>query len=143
MTAQTHAYAGPGSTARSVGTWIRNGQDAVDRTGRGGWIALTVLGFVFGGPLGFLVLGYALFTGRLAGAHKGNRMARAAGAFRSSGNMAFDAYKEETLRRLEEEQENFEAFLGRLREAKDKAEFDQFMEERARKALDANGPVAA
>lgn len=49
----------------------------------------------------------------------------------SSGNTAFDAYKAETLRRLEEEQTNFEAFLERLRDAKDKAEFDQFMDDRA------------
>jgi len=55
-------------------------------------------------------------------------------AMRSSGNTAFDAYKTETLRRLEEEQENFEAFLKRLREAKDKSEFDQFMDERAKTA---------
>jgi hypothetical protein len=54
--------------------------------------------------------------------------------FRSSGNSAFDAYKADTLRRLEEEQEAFESFLQRLRDAKDKAEFDQFMEERARKS---------
>lgn len=54
--------------------------------------------------------------------------------FRSSGNSAFDAYKADTLRRLEEEQNNFEAFLERLREAKDKSEFDQFMDERAKKA---------
>ena len=53
---------------------------------------------------------------------------------RSSGNSAFDAYKSDTLRRLEEEQQNFEAFLARLREAKDKTEFDQFMDDRARKA---------
>ena len=51
----------------------------------------------------------------------------------SSGNTAFDAYKADTLRRLEEEQQNFEAFLERLREAKDKSEFDQFMEDRADK----------
>ena len=44
---------------------------------------------------------------------------------------AFDAYKAETLRRLEDEQGSFEAFLERLRAAKDKAEFDQFMDERA------------
>lgn len=50
---------------------------------------------------------------------------------KSSGNNAFDAYKSETLRRLEEEQDNFEAFLKRLRDAKDKAEFDQFMQDRA------------
>ena len=50
----------------------------------------------------------------------------------SSGNAAFDAYKAETLRRLEEEQAAFEGFLNRLREAKDKQQFDAFMEERAR-----------
>jgi hypothetical protein len=52
----------------------------------------------------------------------------------SSGNSAFDAYRDETIQRLEEEQANFEAFLERLREAKDKSEFDQFMDERAKKA---------
>ena len=55
-------------------------------------------------------------------------------AMRPSGNAAFDAYKADTLRRLEDEQRAFEDFLARLREAKDKAEFDQFMEDRARKA---------
>ena len=50
---------------------------------------------------------------------------------RSTGNAAFDAYKADTLARLEEEQTNFEAFLTRLRDAKDKAEFDQFMAERS------------
>jgi hypothetical protein len=48
----------------------------------------------------------------------------------SSGNRAFDEYRHETLRRLEEEQREFGAFLDRLRFAKDKAEFDQFMTER-------------
>ena len=48
----------------------------------------------------------------------------------SSGNRAFDDYREETLRRLEEEQREFKDFLGRLRFAKDRAEFDQFMAER-------------
>jgi hypothetical protein len=48
----------------------------------------------------------------------------------SSGNRAFDEYRAETLRRLEEEQREFRDFLERLRLAKDKAEFDQFMAER-------------
>jgi hypothetical protein len=48
----------------------------------------------------------------------------------SSGNRAFDEYRVETLRRLEEEQREFRDFLERLRQAKDKAEFDQFMAER-------------
>lgn len=64
--------------------------------------------------------------------HRGHRA-----TFRSSGNSAFDAYKSETLRRLEDEQGNFEAFLQRLRESKDKAEFDDFMDDRAKKARDA------
>ena len=56
-------------------------------------------------------------------------------AFRSTGNRAFDDYREETLRRLEEEATEFQSFLQRLRHAKDKAEFDQFMAERARGAI--------
>ena len=52
----------------------------------------------------------------------------------SSGNRAFDEYREDTLRRLEAEQREFKEFLDRLRHAKDKAEFDQFMAERARAA---------
>jgi hypothetical protein len=45
----------------------------------------------------------------------------------SSGNRAFDEYRMETLRRLEEEQQEFRDFLTRLRHAKDKEEFDAFM----------------
>jgi hypothetical protein len=48
----------------------------------------------------------------------------------SSGNKAFDDYRSETLRRLEDEQREFKEFLERLRFAKDRAEFDQFMNER-------------
>lgn len=59
-------------------------------------------------------------------------------AMRSTGNSAFDAYKSDTLRRLEEEQDQFEAFLERLRDAKDKAEFDQFMDDRAAKQEERN-----
>jgi hypothetical protein len=52
------------------------------------------------------------------------------GQTHSSGNAAFDEYRAETLRRLEEEQKEFREYLERLRKAKDKAEFDQFMAER-------------
>ena len=45
----------------------------------------------------------------------------------TSGNRAFDEYRMETLRRLEDEQTEFREFLDRLRHAKDKEEFDQFM----------------
>jgi hypothetical protein len=56
-----------------------------------------------------------------------------AGRERSSGNSAFDEYRGETLRRLEDEQREFLAFLERLRHARDRAEFDQFMAERGRR----------
>lgn len=49
-----------------------------------------------------------------------------------SGNASFDAYRNDMLDRLEMEQENFEAFVGRLRDARDKAEFDSFMDDRMR-----------
>ncbi|HML08924.1 MAG TPA: DUF2852 domain-containing protein [Xanthobacteraceae bacterium] len=55
---------------------------------------------------------------------------------RSSGNRAFDEYRAETLRRLEEEQREFKEFLERLRFAKDRAEFDQFMAERRNRPHD-------
>ena len=59
----------------------------------------------------------------------------------SSGNRAFDEYRTETLRRLEEEQREFREFLDRLRFAKDKTEFDQFMAERRnRPTPDSNQP---
>ena len=48
----------------------------------------------------------------------------------SSGNRAFDDYRSETLKRLEDEQREFKEFLERLRFAKDRAEFDQFMADR-------------
>jgi Protein of unknown function (DUF2852) len=57
----------------------------------------------------------------------------------SSGNRAFDDYRTETLKRLEDEQREFRDFLDRLRFAKDKTEFDQFMAERRNRVPD-NGP---
>ena len=57
----------------------------------------------------------------------------------SSGNRAFDEYRSETLRRLEDEQREFVEFLERLRHAKDKSEFGRFMAERGRKS---EGPAS-
>jgi hypothetical protein len=48
----------------------------------------------------------------------------------SSGNRAFDDHRAETLRRVEDEQREFKEFLKRLRVARDRAEFDQFMNDR-------------
>jgi len=50
----------------------------------------------------------------------------------STGNSAFDSYRDETLKRLEDEQNAFQSFIERLREAKDKAEFEQFMDDRSK-----------
>ena len=48
------------------------------------------------------------------------------------GQTAFEDYRTETLQRLDREQAEFHDFLGRLRGAKDKAEFEKFMAERRR-----------
>ena len=116
-------------------TWLGRAEAWLDARGKGAWIALTILGLALFWPIGLAILAYAIWSRRMF-----TRTSRATGArfrtnatgFRTSGNMAFDAYKAETLRRLEDEQDAFEAFLGRLREAKDKAEFDQFMADRER-----------
>ena len=59
---------------------------------------------------------------------------------RSSGNRAFDEYRTETIRRLEDEQREFHDFLDRLRLAKDKSEFDQFMAERRNRPTPESSP---
>ena len=62
----------------------------------------------------------------------------------SSGNRAFDDYRAETLKRLEDEQREFKEFLERLRFAKDRAEFDQFMDSRRQRPAEpgaAPGPA--
>lgn len=63
-------------------------------------------------------------------------------AQRQTGNASFDAYRQDMIDRLETEQRNFEAFLGRLHEAKDRAEFDQFMDDRAKAASERTANAA-
>ena len=114
----------------------------LDELGKPAWIALMVLGFCVFWPLGLATLAFIFWSGRM-GCWKGREMSRwhhgagmrGAGTWwqpphRSSGNRAFDEYRTETLRRLEDEQREFHDFLDRLRMAKDKSEFDQFMAER-------------
>lgn len=128
-TATTHyplAYeARPGFFARAE-AWL-------DARGKGAWIAAMVLGFIFVWPVGLALLAYMIWSKRMFN-KSCTEMTRPPHMSKSSGNSAFDAYKRETLRRLEEEQDSFEAFLKRLRDAKDKAEFDQFMNDRAKTA---------
>jgi len=136
----------------------------LDDIGKPAWIALMIVSFVLCWPVGFIVLGYIIGSGRMGcwTADRGERWQRrmermqqrmqerasrwcgprgAGGAWSgaawsggswagsSSGNRAFDEYRTETIRRLEEEERQFKEFLDRLRHAKDKAEFDQFMAE--------------
>lgn len=53
----------------------------------------------------------------------------------SSGNASFDAYRTDMLARLESEHQSFQEFLARLRDARDKTEFDRFMDDRARRSI--------
>jgi hypothetical protein len=126
----------------TVATWPTQAETWLDERGKGAWIAAMVLSFIFFWPAGLALLAYMIWSKRMFNrncATRNNTMKQYRthhAAFKSSGNSAFDAYKADTLRRLEEEQDNFEAFLQRLRESKDKAEFDQFMDDRATKARD-------
>jgi hypothetical protein len=128
----------------------------IDDFGRPAWLALMVLGFIVFWPIGLAILAYIIWSGRMGcsarygdmqqwrdraqarwerkrerwerhmqrwGGHRG-------GHFRQTGNRAFDEYREEALRKLEEEASEFREFLERLRMAKDRAEFDEFMAER-------------
>ena len=122
----------------------------LDEYGKPAWIALIVLGFMAWWPLGLCLLAFTIGSGRMmgcGGTHGGHsrfqdKMERKMDWMRtkmsggpwtnapSSGNHAFDEYRAETLRRLEDEQREFKDFLERLRFAKDKTEFDAFMAER-------------
>jgi hypothetical protein len=125
--------------------------ERLDEYGRAGWIAATVLAFIVWWPLGLASLIFMFATRRMRGygpagsgrwyntgdqARRGPWGAGGCGWGRrqapQSGNAAFDEYRAETLRRLEEEQREFVEYLERLRRARDKAEFDQFMAERRR-----------
>ena len=123
----------------------------LDDIGKPAWIALMIVSFFVWWPLGLVVLGYTVGSGRMfrcwnsrrGGEWRSRVREQAAqwcgpraqggmtggirGGMRSSGNHAFDEYRDETLRRLEEEEREFREFLEPLRQAKDKAEFDQFM----------------
>ena len=127
----------------------------LDEFGKPAWIVLMILGFIWWWPLGLAILAFMIGSGRMGcWNHHGmnrweNKMQRIQakmdrvrtrmdgmrggdwwGGPPSSGNRAFDDYRAETLKRLEEEQREFRNFLDRLRFAKDKTEFDQFMAER-------------
>lgn len=127
--------------------WLTRAEAWLDHKGKGAWIAATVLGFILFWPIGLGLLAYMIWSKRMFGkscrSQTRHNTHAAWAAMKPSGNMAFDAYKAETLRRLEEEQGAFEDFLRRLREAKDKAEFDQFMDDREKRMKDVSEPAGA
>ncbi len=129
-------------TARHGGirSSFRRGEAWLDQRGKWAWIAAMVLGFIVFWPVGLALLAYMIWGKQMFARSCGHRRhmhdhswgRHAMRAGQPTGNRAFDDYKAEALRRLEEEQEAFEAFLQRLRTSKDKAEFDSFMDERAK-----------
>ena len=114
-------------------------------------IALMVLGFIIFWPLGLAMLAYILW-GELFGGTPEKAEAwvskskawcrdqnyRSNGNWRhSSGNAAFDDYRTEQLKRLDEERKRldqeiheFHEYMRTLRMARDREEFDRFMRER-------------
>lgn len=115
-------------------------------------IALMVIGFIIFWPVGLAVLGYILWGEKFGGSaekaqaywNKGcgymrNNTKNFGGFSRdntSSGNAAFDDYRAEQLRRLDEERarldaeiDAFQDYMANLRKAKDREEFDRFMSE--------------
>ncbi len=111
-------------------------------------IALMVLGFLIFWPLGLAVLAYIIFGDRLKSFRKsandtvdevfsafGRKGCRKGYSF-STGNVAFDDWRDAELKRLDEERRKldemrseFDAYVRELRRAKDQEEFDRFMRE--------------
>jgi len=122
----------------------------LDDLGRPAWIAVMVLGFIVFWPVGLAILAYLIWSGRMNCGRTGDmtrwqqrmgekweskmgKWGMQAKAYPPTGNRAFDEYREETLRRLEDEAREFRDFLERLRLAKDRAEFEQFMADRGKR----------
>lgn len=120
-------------------------------------IALMVLGFVFFWPLGLAMLAYIIWGDRLPGMkrdinqatddfvgkcrRKSEGFSRYTGGFANraanTGNSAFDDWRDAEMKRLDEERRKldearseFEAHVSELRRARDREEFERFMNER-------------
>jgi hypothetical protein len=141
-----HSYP---DTARPGGirNAFRRAEGWLDARGKWAWITAMVLGFIIFWPVGLALLAYMIWGkqmfARSCASRRHHHDHHAWGrhgmrAAQVTGNHAFDTYKAEALRRLEDEQEAFETFLQRLRNSKDKTEFDAFMEERARTNAEAD-----
>lgn len=101
-----------------------------DNKGKGVWIVVMVLGFIFVWLVGFVFFFYMIwskcmfskFCFMICGCCCMYIMILI-------GNFVFDFYCDEMICCLEDEQKSFEEFLQCLCEVKDKFEFDQFMDE--------------
>jgi hypothetical protein len=123
-----------------------------------------ILGFIVFWPIGLAILGFKIwqrksgYPGDLgAAAQEKWREARSAfsgpwasrsAPWRASGNMAFDEWRaaeiarlEEERRKLDEAHREFAAFVENIRRAKDREEFERFMNER-RNRPEQPGPTA-
>ena len=117
--------------------WFKSATDFLDERGKGAWIAAMVVGFIFVWPVGLGILFYMLWSKRMCRSFFKSKSCNRSNRG-ETGNTAFDAYREDTLQRLEDEQSAFQGFLQKLREAKDKSEFDNFMDDRAKDVKNAS-----
>ncbi len=144
-------------TATGDTTFSRGCGGRVKRKWSGVELGTMIGGFIVFWPLGLLALGAKIVKGEMwPGAAENaapwtawkkteglakdwdNKWQNRWHAHSATGNAAFDAYKKEQLdrleaerRKLEEEQRAFGDYMRKLREARDKDEFDRFMAERA------------
>lgn len=88
------------------------------------WIALMIIGFIWFWPIGLAILCYLVWAERVRWFGP-----RAANLF-GSGNRAFDEHRAEQMKAFEQEREDFDSFLVKLAEAKDRTEFDSFIQSR-------------
>ncbi len=117
-----------------------------------------VLGFILWWPLGLAMLAYIIWGENFGGSsekaerwindkkewakkHRRNR----SNSFRSSGNAAFDEYRDEQLKRLEEERRRldeeinkFSEYMHNLQKARDREEFDRYMNSRSNNQTNAD-----
>jgi hypothetical protein len=104
-------------------------------------IAAMILGFIVFWPVGLAILFWVLWKRRQGEAvNVPDWVPRRIGSLaRDSGNSAFEDWKRGELERLEQErqklvaaQQEFADFLGQLKRAKDREEFDRFLAARAK-----------
>ena len=121
---------------------------ALDDVPKGAWFAAMILSFIFFWPLGLAILFYLIGSGKMHQWKQARWTQRGFGCgpggfrfhgYHTTGNSAFDAYRDETLKKLEEEQQAFTEFVNKLRRAKDQQEFDQFMAERSAAQQNSSG----